>query len=416
MSDLEERLRHAMKASVAGAQPNFNVIEAVRRRHRRHQRRVIGATGASVIGAIVAVVTVVFVGLPQGARPHSSPAATPSKSSTTRQAAASFPGGGRLLLSDRHGLKWLYSDGRAVRIARGFFGGAAAGRRLVAWNTTGIYAMNLDGSRRQLVVRFGHGKRTSAITGDLSLPGGGLSPDGSRLAYDVGAALWVVDLASGQRVDLGDVAFAGWRDNTTVLAYSGRDMLALVDAETSSRVVYLRPIADQLITRTYERARPGAGPPVRWSADGFSGSGPSPALAVAVGAAGPFMGKQTAEVVLLGGGRAVAYTPGTEKRQQLKFTWGPNGLFLLNTWGGEKMGITWKTYVGTIRSRRLSQPILYGMGGATFSPGGNVIALQDNNQMTIMPTPQPACRETAQCLRFDPKYLVGEGKLLAWVP
>jgi hypothetical protein len=416
MDDLEERLRHVIKASVADAQPSFDVMDAVRRRHRRHLRRVIGVTGGSVIAAIAVLLLVVFAGVPQGARPHSSPAATPTKSSTAKQAVPSFPGGGRLLFSDRHGLKWIYSNGRVVRIARGFFGAEAAAGRLVAWNNTGVYAMNLDGSRRRLVFRFGPGRGTSLIEGALSLPGGGMSPDGSRLAYYVGGALWVAGLATGGRVDLGRAAFVGWRDNTTILASSGRNALVLVNAETGGRIVYLMPIGDRVLIRAYERARPNAGRPAVWNANGFSGSGPSPALAIALGAAGPFMGKQPAEVVLLAGGRAVAYAPAAQKSQQLEFTWGPNGLFLLQTWGGDKMGTTWKTYVGTIRSRQLSQPIIYGMGGGAFSPGGNVIALQDDNQVTVLPAPRPACQGTAGCLNFQPKYLVNQGKLLAWVP
>ncbi len=410
MSDLEERLREAISASVAGAEPKFDVMDAVRRRHRRHLLRV---TGASVIAAVTVVVAVVLLGVPHGARPHSSPAATPAKSHAAKQAVAVFPGGGRLLFADRHGLKWLYPDGRTVRIARGFTGAAVAAGRLVAWNQTGAYVMNLDGSRRQLVLPFRPGQPNRVI--GVS----GLSPDGSRLAYYVGTdpvvtgdKLWVADLATGRRVELGRFSSGQWRDNTTILATSldGKAVL-LVNAETGSRSVYLTPLSDPLLIHAYERARPGAGRPAVWSAGGFSGSGSSAAFAVELGAAGPFMGGRPAEVVMLGGGRVVTYAPATP--QQFEFGWGPDGMFRILTGAGNNPA-SWNTYIGTLRSDRLSQPIGYGSDGAAFSPAGNVIALQDSNQVTFLPTPRPACQRTARCLNFGLKYLTNEGTLLAW--
>ncbi|HEY5987507.1 MAG TPA: hypothetical protein VIV12_14205, partial [Streptosporangiaceae bacterium] len=306
MSDLEERLRQVFEASVDGAQPNFNVMDAVRRRHRRH---VIRVTGGSLIAAIAVAAIAVFVGVPQGARPHSSPATTPTKSSTAKQAVPSFPGGGRLLFSDRRGLKWIYSNGRVVRIAHGFFGAGVAASRLVAWNNTGAYLMRLDGSRRELVLPSGSRKGNHVMVS-------GMSPDGSRLAYYVGTdpfvtgdTLWVADLTTGRRVEMGRVSGAEWRDNTTLLASSvdGKSLL-LINAETGSRSVYLT-ISDPLVIRAYERARPGAGRPAALNANSVGGSGPSSAFQVALSAAGPFGIRQPAEMVLLGAGRVVTYAP-----------------------------------------------------------------------------------------------------------
>jgi hypothetical protein len=42
--------------------------------------------------------------------------------------------------------------------------------------------------------------------------------------------------------------------------------------------------------------------------------------------------------------------------------------------------------------------------GAAFNPAGNVIALQDGNAVTIVPTPQPMCNQTQARLRFQPRY------------
>ena len=245
-------------------------------------------------------------------------------------------------------------------------------------------------------------------------------PDGSRLAYDVGTdpvvtgdTLWVADLATGRRVELGRFSSSMWRDNSTMLATSADgNTLFLINAETGRRSVYLRPLSDPLLTGAYERAQPGAGRPAIVNAGGFSGIGSSAAFAVELAAAGPYVGRRPAEAVLLGGGRVVTYAPATP--QQFEFKWGPRGLFLIQTGAGDGPG-SWKTYAGSIQSGRLAQAGPYGMNGATFSPGGNVIALQDGGEMTFLPTPRPACEATGECLDFQPKFLSGKGALLAWV-
>src|SRR6266536_1501367 len=73
MSDLEERLREAISASVAGAQPSFNVIDAVRRRHRRRLTRAAAASGVTVMAVVAAAV---FLGVPPSGPGHPAPAAT----------------------------------------------------------------------------------------------------------------------------------------------------------------------------------------------------------------------------------------------------------------------------------------------------------------------------------------------------
>ncbi len=409
MSDLEERLRDAIDASVADAEPKFDVMAAVRLRHRW---RLLRATAASAVMVAAAVAAAVLLAAPRIGPGGSAP---PAASKTAKPAVPVFPGGGRLLFADRHGLKWLYPDGKTVRIARGFSDAQVAAGRLVAWDKTGAYVMNLDGSRRHLVLPFRPGKRNGVIGVD------GLSRDGSLLAYDVGTdpvvtgdTLWVADLATGRRVELGRFSSAMWRDNTTILATSADgNSLLLINAETGRRSVYLTPLNDRLLIRAYERAQPGAGRPAVMNAGGFSGSGSSAAFAVELGAAGPFVGRQPAEVVLLGAGRVLTYAPVTP--QQFEFKWGPRGLFLIQTGAGDGPR-SWKAYAGSIHSDRLAQPVPYGMDGATFSPAGNVMALRDGAQMTFLPTPRPACQATRECLDFPPKYLKVEGALLAWVP
>lgn len=412
MSDLEERVRDAIDASLADAEPKFDVLAAVRRRHRW---RLMRATAASAVIVAAAVAAAVLLVAPRIGPGGPAPAATPATSNTAKPAVPVFPGGGRLLFADRHGLKWLYPDGKTVRIALGGFSGAAvAAGRLVAWNKTGAYVMNLDGSRRHLVLAFRPGTRNGASAV------AGLSPDGSRLAYYVGTdpvvtgdTLWVADLATGRRVDLGRVSLVVWRDNTTILATSvdGKALL-LINAQTGSRSAYLTPLSDPLLIRAYQRAQPGAGRPAVMNAGGFSGSGTAAAFAVELAAAGPFVGRQPAEVMLLGAGRVVTYAPVTS--QQFEFKWGPGGLFLIQTGAGDNPG-SWNVYAGSIHSDRLSQPVPGGMDGATFSPGGNVMALRDGSEMTFLPTPRPACERTRECLDLQPKFLRVAGRPLAWV-
>jgi len=111
--------------------------------------------------------------------------------------------------------------------------------------------MSLDGSRRRLVLPFSPGKQNGVI-GVV-----GPSPDGSRLAYDVGTdpvvtgdTMWAADLATGRRVALGRFSSDMWRDNTTILATSADgSTLLLINAETGRRSVYLRPLSDRLLIR-----------------------------------------------------------------------------------------------------------------------------------------------------------------------
>ena len=53
MSDLQQRLRDAIAASVDGAEPSFDLMSAVRRRHRQRLRRLAAAGAAAVM--VVAV-------------------------------------------------------------------------------------------------------------------------------------------------------------------------------------------------------------------------------------------------------------------------------------------------------------------------------------------------------------------------
>jgi hypothetical protein len=421
MNDLEQRLRDAITASVEGAEPSFAVIEAVRRRHHRRLIRVAAAGGAAV-AAIIA--TALFLGALHGRPAHPPPAAKTTNPNPVKQSAPLFPGGGRLLLADGQGLKWLYPDGRTVRIARGFGYARASAGELLAWKYTShgpsYYTMKPDGSQQRLVLPAERGKQFDDI-------GAQLSPDGSRLAYIrqqvlsqvVTDTLWVLDLATGQRADLGPVLDSSplaWRDDTTILVTSvDARALLLVNAVTGNRSTYLA-VTDPVLVSAYEHARPGAGPPAYIHSDGWSGSGTSSPLAVWLAAAArttPREFTRPAEIVLAGTKPLATYAPATP--DVLSLIWGPNGLVLLQTGAGDNPG-SYNTYAATLQSDRLSRAMPYGMDGVTFNPAGNVIALQDSGLVTFVPTPRPACARTARCLAFQLTNLLQPGTVQAWAP
>lgn len=411
MSNFERQLRDAMRSAVADAQPPHSVMESVRRRYRRRNARLV-ATSAVALVVLVAVLPVASALRGGGGRPaHSHTSSAPL-----------FPGGGRILLDRRGVLEWLYPDGRTVRIARGFDGAKISAGELLAWRYTsrgaGYYTMKLDGSQQHLVLPAEHGKRFDDIQAQLS-------PDGSRLAYirqqvinsrKVGRALWVADLATGRRVDLGPVWWSSlaWRDDTTILATSAdARALLLVNAVTRSRSTYLA-VTDPVLVSAYERARPGAGPPASIGSDGWSGSG---TLAVWLDGRGRNTDRP-AEILVERGG-VLAFAPRNSPQIALTMKWGPNGVFLLGSQpvrcdcpgGGYNI-----TYAGTVHSERLSQvqTILDTWNAAAVNPESTVIALGYSGIIDFAPVPSPACDAAGKCLHFQMKQVVGRGTLLAW--
>ncbi len=426
MSDLQERLKDAITASVDGAQPSPDLMAAVRRRHRRWLLRVSAAAAAAAVAVTGAAV---FAGAQQSAPAHR-PAARSTKPPTPKPGQPVFPGGGRLLLADAGRLRWLYPDGTASWIPGSFDGAAVSAGELLAWKYTpfgpSYYTMSLNGSRQRLVLPAGHDSKLSVIQALLS-------PDGSRLAYVrqdlvsqtiVTDRLWSLDLATGRQADLGPIsttAFA-WHDNRTILtATADSSSLVLVSATTGNRSTYLA-VTDPVLIRAYEQAQPGAGPPAYIGSDGMAGSGTASRIAVWLAAGTrngyifPQEGSYTrpAEVVMAGTTPLVSYAP--ETPAELSLTWGPDGLVLLQTGAGDKPG-SWNTYAGALQSGQLSPPIPYGMDGATFNPAGNVIALQDGGLVTFWPTPRPACQRAVRCLPFRQANLPQSqsGTLQAWV-
>jgi hypothetical protein len=417
MTDLQQRLRDAIAASVDGAAPSFDVMTAVRRRHRQRLLRLAVAGPAAVL---VVTATTVFLAARHELPGHHVPVAATTRPGMHDRSAPVFPGGGRLLLDNGGSLSWLYPDGETIQIPGQFDGARVSSGRLLAWKYsslgTAYYTMNLDGSRQRLVLPPGHDKKLSVID---ALP----SPDGSTLAYVrqdlvspavVTDTLWTLNLATGQRADLGAISnLVAWTDSTTILAAAvDLKSLQLIGAATGRRTSYLT-VTDPVLVQAYERARPGAGPPAYIGSDGIAGRGSSAHIAVWLAARRGIGVFRPAEVVLAGGAPLVTYAPRTP--QALSLTWGPYGLVLIQTGAGDDPG-SWTTYAATLQSPRLSTPWPFGMNGATFNPAGNVIALQDSETVTFVSTPRPACQRTMRCLSLRPPYRLINGTVQAWIP
>ena len=204
VTELETQIQEILEASVSHVVLPPDLVQVVQHRHRRRMGRAAAASAAAV-AAIAAMVT--LIGLPGRSSPYAD-----HRHANTAHRAPLFPGGGRLLFAGRRGLKWLYPNGSTMRVAGGFSGAQVAGTELVAWNTTGVYIMRLDGARQRLVVEFPPGAASGVP------PTGALSPAGSRIAYYTGKTLWAANLATGRRVALGRLTFGGWRDESTIVA------------------------------------------------------------------------------------------------------------------------------------------------------------------------------------------------------
>jgi len=416
MNDLRERLRDAIAASVEGATPSFDPMTALRRRHRQ---RLLRLAIAAPVAAMVVVAATVFLSTRHVQPGHYLPVTTTTGPGRHDRSAPAFPGGGRLLIDNGGVLTWQYPDGQSFQIPGQFDGASVSAGQLLAWKYTNFgsvyYTMKLDGSQQRLVLPAGHDKKLSVIDALLS-------PGGSTLAYVrqdivsqavVTDTLWVLNLATGHRADLGPISnLLTWTDSTTIMA-AAPDVrsLQLISAATGRRTTYLT-VADPVLVHAYERARPGAGPPAYIGSDGIAGRGASAPIAVWLASkrnAGIF---RPAEVVLAGGAPLVTYNPRTP--QQLSLTWGPHGLVLIQTGAGDDPG-SWNAYAGMLRSPHLSRPWPFGMAGATFSPAGNVIALQDDQTVTFVSTPRPACERTVKCLHIQPPYPLLNGTVEAWI-
>lgn len=421
MNEIQEQLRDAIAAAVNGAEPSFDVMTAVRRRYRRRLRR-LATAGAGVV-AVVAM-TAAFIAARHALPGHQAPGAATARSGKPglHPRAPLFPGGGRLLLADAGALRWLYPDGRTIRIPGKFDGARVSAGELLAWRYSqfgpSYYTMRPDGSGQRLVLPAGHDKKLDVIAAQLS-------PDASKLAYiqqdvvsqvKVTDTAWVLDLATGKRTDLGaisDSAFA-WLDDATILttAPDGKS-LVLISAATGRTSRYVS-VTDPALVGAYEHARPGAGPPAFIGSDGVRGSGASARVAVWLAAATRHgLSTRPAEIVLNGRTPVVTYAPKTP--EALALTWGPGDLVLLQTGAGDRPG-SWKAYAATLQSGRPSRSLPYGMDGATFNPAGNVMALQDSGAVTFVATPRPACERATRCLAFQPTALPQSGTVQAWLP
>ncbi len=441
MNTLEDRLRAATRAAARtiadGSAPPL-MLPA----RRLHRAAVPGGRGwrhwIAPITAAAAVLAVVTGLLAIASR-------LPGRPTVSHAHAVIFPGGGRILVADGHGLTWLYPDGTTTTIAPGFIGATltAGGTKILAWRPTrnakalppcgGCYAgfdyylMRLDGTGRRLVLPA-EATGGNVQVGYMSVEA---SPNGTRLAYVRQAEartngntlfdqLWIVDLATGRRTDLGPAPSSDhavtWMNDSTLLAESADGtMLRLVNVETGQKTTYLT-ISDPRIVRAYQIARPGARRPTAVDPIGWSTGSQRPALAVLLwGGSHRFPGK--AAVALIEHSRILSFAP--DRNPLISLTWGPRGIFLVQTAVGDNPCCS-RTYVGTAQTAQLSHQQTFGQpwDSAAFNPQGNVIALDYGPGATLafVPASPPACDRAGRCLRFRPKPLFNTGSLQAWAP
>jgi hypothetical protein len=192
--------------------------------------------------------------------------------------------------------------------------------------------MNLNGSGRRLVLQAEPTTKRGNRVGHLSVK---ISPDGTKLAYvrqmesgtngsNLSDRLWVADLATGRKTDLGPApssdAAVAWMDNSTLLAESPNgNILQRVSIAGGGRATYL-VVSNSRIARAYERARPGAGPPVGIEPVGWSTDPNRSALAVLLWGVSQ-RHPTKAVIALIEGNRVIGFAP--DSRPLVTLTWGP---------------------------------------------------------------------------------------------
>ncbi|MBI3648605.1 MAG: hypothetical protein HY240_07655 [Actinobacteria bacterium] len=438
----EEKLRDSLRQAVEGVQAGDPPI---RRAMARGRLRKWIRLAELVFTALLAVGTLTWalVGLSVlGDHPSEGP---------VRRAAAgnSFPGDGRILVSDTEGLKWVYADGRIVTVAKGFLGAAPfqSGGRLLAWKPTDVpgtaaatcsgcfydvdyYVMGLDGSDRQLVLPA-EAPAGTVYPHHLDVQ---VSPGGSKIAYvrqeDLvdggvrGDELWWTDLATGQKTDLGavpssDAAFV-WKDGSTLLAQSPDEReLDWIDVQTGTRQPYLG-VSDPAITDLFQRLRPGIDGPTSLAPLGWSTDPSASALAVLVSGA-----DRASVLVFFGTGEPEGFAP--DARHDISLQWGPTGVFALTSFGGDRPEAGAGLYVGNAEmvsptGQLPTLPQVAGVQGVpeqvAFDPSGSVVVYQfANGDLTFTPVPAAACPQSVTCRSFSPVTLhLIVLHLLAWLP
>jgi hypothetical protein len=446
MNDLESRLRRAMDAAVAGANPPAAIFERMLKRHRR--RNAITVAGSLMCAAILIIAVPLSAGL------------TGAKTTSGQEnagTAALFPGGGRILYRASKtltgaDLKWLYPDGRTTLVARSIEGAqlAVGGTKIMAWRMApaapncqicdafdgDVYLMNLDGSHRQLVLP------APPLTGRISEANldAVLSPDGSQVAYErdryvtrdgevLSASLWVSNLTTGRQRDFGsaDGGYPFWQGNGTIITAAG-PALDSIDVVTGHKSVLVSTTDPQVI-RGYHATLPRAGRPGDLESFGFGTGTDSTTFAVVIlpkksitWTTGQPPPPPTMTVALIRPGRVEFPAAQLRPADFVTLNWGPHGLFAAETSGPESnrpipSGGTVYAGSGFAPPLRIIRPLDGAQNDAEFNPQGNVIAAEmTNGSLRFAAVPDPQCRPSGHCLRFKPLTIANLGTLLAWAP
>jgi hypothetical protein len=446
MNDLESRLRQAMDATVADAAAPTAIFEQLLRRHRR--RNAVTVACSAVCVAILVVVVPLSSGLIGTRATSGQPGAG---------GATLFRGGGRILFRASKALKgadlkWLYPDGRITVVATNFEAAelGVGGTEIMAWRMApaapkchicvafdgDVYLMNLDGSHRRLILP------APPLTGRISEANlnVALSPDGSQIAYQrvryvtrdgniLSSDLWVTDLVTGRRKDLGSgYGFEPfWRRNSTIIAAAGQ-MLDSINVVTGRKSV-LMTTADPRVIRGYHATLPGAGQPGDLEPFGFGAGSDSTTFAVVILSKKPSTWSTgqppppaSMTVALVRPGRVVFVAAQLRPVDFVSLDWGPRGLFEAETAApvsdsANPPGGTVYTGSGFAPPLSRVRPLDGALNEAAFSPQGNVLmAAVIHGNWRFAPVPDPQCQLSGHCLHFKPFTFASPGTFQAWAP
>lgn len=245
MSDLQERLRDAITASVADAEPSFDVLAGVRRRHRRQLRRRAAVTGVAVL---IAAASAAFVAVRQAQPGGHLPAARPAKHQAARLAVPGALHG--VPLAGPTGLRLLVSadppyvlnvDTGAITPVTGLnvngnpvLSVLAVGADAVVWLDHRAAPGSIPGAEIYLI-RHGTATATRIATGWQVAPAAG------------GRAIWLVRYTDARHCTLAELGLDGRaREHARPISCSAQ----LLDTGAGTVLVRGRQVVDPATGRT----------------------------------------------------------------------------------------------------------------------------------------------------------------------
>jgi hypothetical protein len=250
-----------------------------------------------------------------------------------------------------------------------------------------------------------------------------LTRDGKILS----SSLWVTNLATGRKKDLGSVGGGEpfWQGNLAVITAAG-PALESVDVATGHKSV-LMTTADPRVIRGYRATLPRAGRPGDLEPIGFGTGQDSSTIAAIVESKKPITSTTgqpppppSMTVALIRPGRVDFPAARLRPVNFVSLNWGPRGLFAAETIGPSvvtPIPPAGAVYTGSGFAPPLSEvrSLNDAQDNTLFNPQGTVIGAEmaDGN-WRFATVPDPQCQLSAHCFRFKPLTIAGPGTFLDW--